>query len=265
MERLSVFVLGVSILMFLLGWYNYARFGNFFETGRSVSVFGGENLGYGTFVLPFVGLFGLIFGAGKGLAFFSPALIIGAFLWKDFLREHKKLFWAIAAAVLFRILFIASRSDWHAGFCMGPRYLVMIIPFFLIPLAFWLKRQEPTRFDAAFGLVSVLGFLVAVEQLFFCLMEPFSFLHLLKWRSLEVGVDVFQNSALYLDWQYSPFLYVGQMRISPFLLRFSGLSLGQLMLVGTGVLLFLFTMTHLAMRRLPRASRTESASQTLIR
>ena len=39
------------------------------------------------------------------------------------------------AAAIFRYAFIAARSDWHGGFSVGPRYLMMVIPFLLLPLA----------------------------------------------------------------------------------------------------------------------------------
>jgi len=253
LEKGAVFVVGVFIFLFLLGLYNYFRFGSFFETGRTVSAISGEIFGYGEFVFPVRGLYGLIFGAGKGVLFFMPVLVLGAFLSKSFLHENRKLFWMVATAVAFRVLFIAARSDWHAGFCTGPRYLVMSIPFFLIPLAFWLKQRQETQFARAFGVMTLVGFVFSVEQFYFCLGEIFSFLQIWKFNEMLAGFSVFENDVLYLDWKYSPLLSPSSMKIAPFLLRWTRLPMGDLMAIGTAVLLIFFTIFYLLMRRMPRS------------
>jgi hypothetical protein len=254
LEKGAVFMVGVFILLFLLGWYNYFRFGSFFETGRTVSAISGEIFGYGTFVFPLRGLYGLIFGAGKGVLFFMPVLVLGAFLSKSFLLENRKLFLMVASAVAFRVLFVASRSDWHGGFCTGPRYLVMAIPFFLIPLASWLKHQEASRFVRAFGLISFLGFAFSVEQFYFCLGEIFSFLQVWKFNEMLAGFSVFENDALYLDWRYSPLLGPSSMRIAPYLLRWTRLPMGELMALGSVALLIFFLILFLLMLKMPRTA-----------
>jgi hypothetical protein len=253
LERGAVFVVGVFILLFLLGWYNYFRFNSFFETGRTVSAISGEIFGYGTFVFPLRGLYGLIFGAGKGVLFFMPVLVLGAFLSKNFLHENRKLFWIVASAVAFRVLFIAARSDWHAGFCMGPRYLVMAIPFFLIPIAFWLKQQEASRFTRSFGLMSFAGLIFSIEQFYFCLVEIFTFLQVWKFKEMFAGFSVFENDVLYLDWKYSPLLSPSSMRIAPFLLRWTKLPMGELMVIGSVVLLIFFGAFYLLLLKMPRS------------
>ncbi|MCX6133921.1 MAG: DUF2723 domain-containing protein [Ignavibacteriales bacterium] len=254
LERGAVFAVGVFILLFLLGWYNYFRFGSFFETGRTASAISGEIFGYGTFVYPFRGLYGLIFGAGKGVLFFMPALVLGAFLSKSFLRENRQLFWTVTLAVAFRVLFIASRSDWHGGFCTGPRYLVMAIPFLLIPIAFWLKSHESTRFARAFGFMTVFGLLFSIEQFYFCLAEAFSFLQIWKFNEQLAGFSVFENDIIYLDWKYSPLLSPSSMKISPFLLRWTQLPMGELMALGSVVLLILFFIFYLILLKMPRSA-----------
>jgi hypothetical protein len=254
LERASVFSLGVFILLFLLGCYNYARFGSFFETGRTISPMWAWTFGYGTFVSPFRGLFGLLFGAGKGLVFFSPIVVLGVALWREFHSEHRKLFWVVVAAVVFRFLFIASRSDWHAGFCIGPRFLLMVIPFFLIPIAMWLKRREGMRFAWSFGLVTLGGLLCSIEQLYFGLGELFSQLQLLKFKELSRGIDVFDGDLLYLNWSYSPLITLKDARVSPFLLRLSGYSLVELLAIGSALLAALFLVCFLLIRTMPRAA-----------
>ncbi|MBM4161014.1 MAG: hypothetical protein FJ217_07935 [Ignavibacteria bacterium] len=252
LERAAVFSFGVYLLLFLLGLHNYARFGDFFETGRTVSATSAMLFGYGTFVSPIRGMFGLLFGAGKGLIFFTPIAVVGTLMCRSFHREHRKLFFMVAAAVFFRMLFIASRSDWHAGFCIGPRYLLMVIPFFLIPIALWLKNQETVRFGRSFGLMTLGAFLCSIEQLYFSLGEIFSYLQILKFAERWKGIDVFESDLLYLNWAYSPLLTLKDARVSPFLLRYSGHSVSELLLIGAVVLAALFLVLYLMIRKMPR-------------
>jgi hypothetical protein len=179
--------------------------------------------------------------------------VLGAFLSKSFLHENRKLFWMVVSAVAFRVLFIAARSDWHAGFCTGPRYLVMAIPFFLIPLAFWLKQREATQFTRAFGVMSLVGFVFSIEQFYFCLSEIFSFLQIWKFNEMLAGFSVFENDVLYLDWKYSPLLSPSSMRIAPFLLRWTRLPIGELMALGSVVLLIFFVSFYLLLQKMPRS------------
>jgi hypothetical protein len=259
-ERAAVYIFGVFVLVFLLGLYNYVRFGSFLETGRTISALSGEIFGYGVTVFPLLGMFGLLFGASKGLVFFMPVLVLSSVMWRSFYSANRKLFWVVFAAVAFRILFIASRSDWHAGFCTGARYLVMSIPFFLIPLAFWLKSHEATKFNRTFGFVSAVGFVCAVEQFYLCLGEVFTFLQILKYRERYFGIDVFNNDLLYLNWKYSPLTNYDQMKIAPFFLRYSGLSFANLMLLGSVLLAVLFLLFFAFTRQMSRRREVSSSN-----
>jgi len=202
-------------------------------------------------VWPFRGLYGLIFGAGKGIIFFMPVLVVGTFLSKHFLRWNRRLFWIVAAALACRILFIASRSDWHGGFCLGPRYLIMTIPFFLIPVAVWLRNQESMRFARAYGVMAFAGLLFSIEQLYFCLIEIFTSLQVWKFNEMLAGFSVFENDVLYLDWKYSPLLNPGAMRIAPFLLRWVHLPLSDLMMYGSLLLTAFFVILFLLTLKMP--------------
>ena len=251
--RTIVFGFGVFLLLFLLGLYNYFRFSSFFETGRTLGAISGQMFGYGRFVSPFIGLYGLLFGAGKGIVFFMPILVLGTVLSKSFLRENRALFWVVASAVAFRILFIAARSDWHGGFCTGPRYVIMIIPFFLIPIALWLRNGEATRFAKSYGIIALAGFFFSIEQFYFCLSEIFTFLQQWKFQEMVAGFNVFDHNLIYLDWKYSPLIGMSRMRIAPFLLRYTNLSLGELLMIGSFFLLVFFVILYLLLLRMPKS------------
>jgi len=76
-------VIGLIIPLIFLGYHNYARFGNIFETGRTAY----NNVVYSTFVAPWRGLAGLSFSGGKGIIWYSPAVVIGLLLWRYFYKN----------------------------------------------------------------------------------------------------------------------------------------------------------------------------------
>lgn len=215
----SIFFAGFGLLLILLGYYNFARFGDVFETGRTVS-----EITYGTFVAPWRGLWGLLFGAGKGLIFFCPVIILGFLSWLPFHRKHRFLSFVILGAILFRVLFIASRSDWHGGICLGPRYLVMLIPFLMLPIGELVSEFIGRRNVKAVIMFALFSLACIAQQIYFSLGEVFSFLHSVKWSGMSHGVNVFKDDFLYLSWDLSPLFNLLDGHRGPLLLNSIGFS-----------------------------------------
>jgi hypothetical protein len=217
-HSVALFLLGLGIVLGGLGYYNFIRFGSIFETGRTISL-DPHNLGYGHFVLPWRGLYGLLLSSGKGLLLFSPAILLGIFSWPLLHRQHPVLSLVLGGTALARWFFIAARSDWHGGFSLGPRYLVMLLPFLLLPIGFWLDTQLQQTQRKGIGLFGLCTFVCIGQQLYFCLGEIFYYYHVLKWNYAQRGIDIFFNDRIYLDWQLSPLLHLLQGRKGPFLLQ----------------------------------------------
>jgi hypothetical protein len=116
-------VLGVG----LLGLSHYARFGSPFETGRYAN--------YGEFIWPWEGLAAQVIGPGRSFFLYSPAILLGLFGWRKLRRDVPDAAWFIVAIVILRWVFVSLRSDWYGGWGIGPRYLVAVIPFALLPMA----------------------------------------------------------------------------------------------------------------------------------
>ncbi|HEY2902186.1 MAG TPA: hypothetical protein VGL59_16510 [Polyangia bacterium] len=86
-----------------------------------------------------------LFSADYGLFAFSPLLALGAacalYLVVRGPRREGLLVLAVCAAMF---LFLSGMSNWRAGWCVGPRYIVTVAPFLVAALAYvW--RRAPAR------------------------------------------------------------------------------------------------------------------------
>lgn len=219
LNPLLLFSTGVLLMLALLGAYNFARFGDVFQTGRSVGMTSIVTTEYSRFVAPWRGLWALLVSPGKGLFLYCPAVIAGLVAWRGFHRGHPFLSCTLAGAVLLRLVFIASRSDWHGGFSLGPRYLLMLIPFLILPVLFWLREQVAAKRARPLLAFMLFSFVCASQQLYFLLGELFSSYQLMKMTGAERGVNIFANDRIYLDWHYSPLLKLAHSRLAPFWLH----------------------------------------------
>jgi len=225
-RTVAIWGLGVLPVLAFLAWYNFDRFGSVLDTGFRASA---AEMQEQRFQSPLVGVSGLLFGAGKGLLFYCPIAVIGAFLWPRFHRQRPVVSAVCAALVLVRLLFVGSFRDWHGGFCLGPRYLVNVTPFLLLPLAFWirdvLQDRDPARLRALF----LAAWVCLSEQMYLAMGEIFAYLYQVKWNGLRAGVDVFKDDQLYFNWRLSPLLYLNEGIRGPFLLKKIPLSNGVLL------------------------------------
>jgi hypothetical protein len=234
----AIFSAGIGLFVALLGYYNYVRFGNIFETGRTAV----HQLAYALYVAPWRGLYGLVFGSGKGILWYCPSAVIGLFLWRPFHRRFPVLSYTILSSVLFRLVFVASRSDWHGGFSLGPRYLLMAIPLLMLPLGEAIAERTREECKPTPWWLFLLTLACISEQIYFSLGEIFSFLHIMKWEMLSHGINVLADDALYLDWVYSPLLNLLDAKRGPFMFKFVHMSNGTLFWLcsgAAGVILFL--------------------------
>lgn len=208
---------GYAIPAALLAMYNYSRFGSVLETGRTVNTVDPSAFDYVRFTLPFEGLYGLVLSSGKGLLFYCPAVVAGLLAWKLFHHRYGYLSVILASAICLRVIFIAFQEDWYGGFSLGPRYLVMIIPFFLLPVAEWLKQRVKIMDRRSIGLFFAFATACVSQQIYFNIGEIFSYFHIAKIPWQNTSVD--WNKILYFEWKLSPLLHLLEGKRGPYLLQ----------------------------------------------
>jgi hypothetical protein len=112
----------------VVGAYNWQRFGSVFETG-----YGGEA---GMFSgSPLAGLAGLLVSPFKGVFWFCPVLLLSLVGARAFWRRSRSGSLAILALSAAWLLLISTYYQWYGGDCWGPRFLVPLLPLWILPAA----------------------------------------------------------------------------------------------------------------------------------
>lgn len=110
--------------------FNLYKSGSFFS---SASQGYGSALNFSHFIQNSIGYF---LSTGKGLFFYSPILFLSLWGIKSSSKQLKLGFWVIIAIFAIWFLTILPLGFLLPDEMWGPRYLVALIPFLMIPLAF---------------------------------------------------------------------------------------------------------------------------------
>lgn len=101
----------------------------------------------------------LLFYPYRGLFFYSPLLFLSLigfyFMWKKN-REEVLL---IVLMLLLLTAAISTRAIWWGGLTFGPRYLLPLIPFLILPLGFFIRNFGLKIFLLFFGISIFINFL----------------------------------------------------------------------------------------------------------
>jgi hypothetical protein len=155
-NSLLQFALPIVAAGLVIFWYNYTRFGNIFDTGY------GQEATLSGFSTPlYVGLYGILFSSGKGFFWFTPLAILGLIAFKKFILQYRREAFLFVAIVAVHLLLSAKFKSWAGEGSWGPRYLVPIVPFLLLPIGSLLQNgRRSVRYW--FGVLALAGFLAQV-------------------------------------------------------------------------------------------------------
>lgn len=234
---LAAWLGGLGFPLVGLGLMQFFRYGNPLETGRTVDPEAVRRFAYGVWSFDWTHLYGLLFSAGKGLLPFCPLLVVSLLCWRVWGIGRPALGIAIASAAMFRILFIACRSDWHGGFSLGPRYLLPLVPLLMLGLGMALAKALKERRQTLFAVFMGVGCLAAVQQWYLCIGDIFQYSRALREMYQSTGSPAGDLLAVYDTWDATPLSGLHQTRCVIWALGWW--PLGNLLLWATGAVLLL--------------------------
>lgn len=142
-KSMFYFFSGMAIPIIILLYYNYLCSGNIFKLGYfhvAGEQFRAEmSQGIAGVTYPKLSaLWGITFSLYRGLFLINPFLLFAIPGYFYMFREPRwrKEFWVSVSAVLLFLLFNSSYYMWWGGWANGPRHLIPVLPFLILPIAF---------------------------------------------------------------------------------------------------------------------------------
>ena len=161
---------GLPFLLIIgaLVMFNYARFGNLLETGYTSGDPGGAVGAWATTATPLVSWYGYLFSSGKGFFFFSPPALLVLWGMPALARRRNETWLLLALAAAYPLFYGLVKGRWFGGANWGPRYIVCITPFLILPLGAFLERRDVARWlrVGSATLLFTLGFWVQMSTVF---------------------------------------------------------------------------------------------------
>ncbi len=135
----SALLVGTPVATAIVLWafYNYVRFGHPLDTG----LLRDPNVRFDTPLL--VGLHGLLLSPGRSLFLYNPVTLAGLAGLLLLARHDRNTALLFGGLALVFLPVYAKLHQWDGGESYGPRYLVPILPFLVVPLASWFTPATP--------------------------------------------------------------------------------------------------------------------------
>jgi hypothetical protein len=136
----------LPLLLFFYSWkyFSSLRYQNLPDTNELINLASPLVYQYSTSFFR-EGILGLLFSPGIGLLIFVPILLTVFFSFPSFFNKNKThLFFFITVTFSF-VFYFGTLDHWHGLVSWGPRYLLPVIPFMLIPLGASIE-QRSTKF-----------------------------------------------------------------------------------------------------------------------
>jgi len=167
---------------------NVVRFGSPFDFGYHTS----------NWQAPFFpGLYGLTLSPGKGLLWYAPPILLGLIGFRSFARRSPHEALLCGGVFVGYLLLHSSYTYWEGGWCWGPRLILPVLPFAILPAgSLLMRRDQKRRSELGLALILALGFLVQIPAVGSNDAHPLQ-------RVYAVSSDEFQSRVLYQP-AYSP-------------------------------------------------------------
>jgi hypothetical protein len=191
LKNMSILLIVFLPFLSLFLWYNYYRFGSVIETGYSlIAARTGVDFFAGTSFL--TGLDGLLVSSGKGFLIYSPVAVLFFFSINLFRRKNPETAVCFLSIILCYLFFLSKNIFWHGDWTWGPRYLLVITPYVMIPAAGILDSNAFLYRGSVKVLVTVICLVGILVQLAAISVESNKYFYDLKQRGtkfVELRVD----------------------------------------------------------------------------
>jgi hypothetical protein len=151
-------IVGASLISLLL---NVARFGSPFDFGYGRTP---EDKPFSGFI--FKGLYGLLLSPNASLLFYATPVVLGIIGFRRFTRRQPAEAVLISLLAASLLIFYGGYLYWPGLSAFGPRYLVPLVPFLLLPAidAFPNVLSQPRAALVPLSILGVVAFLGLFEQ-----------------------------------------------------------------------------------------------------
>ena len=102
----------------------------------------------------------ILFGSYRGLLFYFPIFYFSLIGLYYFFKTNRRDAILIFITFLSFVVFTSSRITWHGGYTFGPRYLLPMTPFLMVPLIFSIKKIKNFLIVSIFILFLVYSIIV---------------------------------------------------------------------------------------------------------
>ena len=89
-----------------------------------------------------VGFFGILFSPGKSLFLFNPLTLFGCLAFMLFLRQQRKTAFLFGWLIVSHLLLFSSWWSWQGGMGWGPRLMLVVLPYLILPIGFLLREYQ---------------------------------------------------------------------------------------------------------------------------
>jgi hypothetical protein len=166
------FVPPLSAFIGLQAWHNLIRYGSVWEAGYKA---GTDALGFSTPLL--VGLWGLLASPGKSFFLYAPVTLLGLLCLKTFvLNRRKEALLGLSICIVF-VLFHARWWSWAGDWAWGPRFLLVITPYMLLPCGILFQKWNKLKRLNRFLLLALILVSVGIQFLGVT-VHPFSYIEI---------------------------------------------------------------------------------------
>ncbi|HKP54874.1 MAG TPA: hypothetical protein VJ183_19740 [Chloroflexia bacterium] len=125
--KIAIWLGGLAVGLVPLFIYNWAIFGNPLQTGY------GSDTG-SLFKTPlYEGVFGLLLSPGKGLVWYALPVLLALVGFSRFTRKHNAEAVLVLTLSVTLVSFFGMFHLWWGGGSWGPRFLIPLLPFVLLP------------------------------------------------------------------------------------------------------------------------------------